>query len=383
MTDPFSRIIASFSMYKFISALTTPFNQMAAYKTGVIDAKGLQIVPDNELSQVQQNSFTDFDRLVISLKRIIVMVPDPWVRSYMKSPVTAVKLMSEECEKLGGDPEYFTWLAARELLACQYINEEAAAAIANSVGGGGVSGLDPETLGIPVSAQKRHVNKNKIFKRKKPLSEESTEQKTEREFGKSNTGLSGRGWGAFLGKGLLRATKHYITREGENIRFGSKGSPPSPTPTPSTRTTTTTTPLVPPIAAPSGLPPTPPPPSAGTGITVSRPRSRRVRVIQPQALPQPVSTTKPATRILTGPSVITRPDRMLPDLKREPVFTFVPPKKKIKDTVKINRQFKLKKKYSMGTPVSGVNWNIFTSSVETPPKARKKKKNSGQMTFDW
>lgn len=361
MTDQvFSRIISSFSMYKFISALTTPFNQMPAYKSGVIDTNGIQIVPDNQLTPVQQKSFTDFDRLVISLKRIIVMVPDPWVRSYMKSPVTAVKLMSEECEKMGGDPQYFIVLAARELLACQYINEETAAAIANSVGGEGISGLKPETLGIPVSAQKRHIKNNQIIKRKKPITEESTEEKTKKEFGGSNVGLSKSRWTSFLGKGMLRAAKHYITREGESVKFGSKGSPPTKTSTsPATSITTSTT--IPVSATPALPSPTLPSP-------VIKPAPRKVKAVvnSGPALPPPV---KP----------ITDPKKMLPDLSSIPVFAYSKSKKKISDTLKITPQFKVKRKYNLGSPVSGIGYNLFGNRQ----KARKKKNNNSQMTFGW
>jgi hypothetical protein len=40
--------------------------------------------------------------------------------------------------------------------------------VANSVGGGGIAGMKPEDLAVPVSAQKRHTSRNSIFKRKKP-----------------------------------------------------------------------------------------------------------------------------------------------------------------------------------------------------------------------
>lgn len=78
---------------------------------------------------------------------------------------------SKECEYLGGDSEYFKHIAARELDACRLLEQEGgapAAPIANSVAAGGIAGMKPEDLAIPVEAQKRHISRNSIFRRKKP-----------------------------------------------------------------------------------------------------------------------------------------------------------------------------------------------------------------------
>jgi hypothetical protein len=81
----------------------------------------------------------------------------------------------KECQYIGGDPEYFSEIATRELKACRLLEQEGgggaavgATSIANSVGGGGVAGMKPEDLAIPVEVQKRHTAKNSIFRRKKP-----------------------------------------------------------------------------------------------------------------------------------------------------------------------------------------------------------------------
>ena len=73
---------------------------------------------------------------------------------------------TEECESMGGDRDYFNQLANRELIACRILTEQdggASPVIANSVGGGGIAGLKPEDIGVPVSAQKRHTERNTIF----------------------------------------------------------------------------------------------------------------------------------------------------------------------------------------------------------------------------
>jgi len=86
--------------------------------------------------------------------------------------VSTLHKFSEECEVLGGNKQLFIELATRELEASHLLEQEGGAApaapITNSVGAGGIAGLKPEDIGVPVEAQKRHTARNSIFKRKKP-----------------------------------------------------------------------------------------------------------------------------------------------------------------------------------------------------------------------
>lgn len=171
-TNNLSKIISSFTVYKFLEALTTPFTHTSAYKRGIIDSRGIQIKPDEQLTAADKMVYTDFDRLVFSLRRLILMVPDPYVRRNMTNVISILNLISEECEKIDGDKEYFMEIAKREMSACRLFEEDgggaASAPITTSVGAGGVAGFKPEEIGVPVEAQKRNVMKNSIFKRKKP-----------------------------------------------------------------------------------------------------------------------------------------------------------------------------------------------------------------------
>jgi hypothetical protein len=84
---------------------------------------------------------------------------------------TTLQQFSTECEQLGGNFNLFIEIATRELDACRLLEQEGgavAAPIANSEAGGGIAGLKPEDIGVPVEAQKRHTSTNSIFKRKKP-----------------------------------------------------------------------------------------------------------------------------------------------------------------------------------------------------------------------
>ena len=169
-TNNLSKIITSFTVYKFLDALTTPFIKTQAYKRKIIDSKGNQIKPDEQLTQADKLAYTDFDRLVISLRRLIMMVPDPYVRRNMTNVVSVLNLISEECEKVGGDRQHFMETAKREMTACRLFEEGegGAAPIGNSVSAHGVAGFKEDEIGIPVETQKRYAGKNSIFKRKKP-----------------------------------------------------------------------------------------------------------------------------------------------------------------------------------------------------------------------
>ena len=173
-TNALSRIISSFTVYKFLEALTTPFIRTAAYQRGIIDQYGIQIKPDEDLTVADKQVYTDFDRLVFSLRRLILMVPDPYVRRNMTNVMSVLNLISEECEKLGGDSQMFTEMALREMDACRLLEDGAAGAapIANSMGGsfntgnvesglgnapGNLAGYDPPL-----------VSGKKIFRRRKP-----------------------------------------------------------------------------------------------------------------------------------------------------------------------------------------------------------------------
>lgn len=153
-----TEIITSFSLYKFVDALTTPFNRMPAYNLGIIDANGNQLKSIEELSQRELQQFTPFEQLIVSLKRLLVKVPDPYVRAHLTNVPAALALFTEECEKAGGNGAMFMEGAMRELRACGILREEgegAAAPIANSVAAGGVAGMKPDDIGVPVSVQKR------------------------------------------------------------------------------------------------------------------------------------------------------------------------------------------------------------------------------------
>lgn len=169
-----SNIVTSFTLYKFLDTLTMPFIQTDAYRLKIIDAKGNLLKDVSSLNPTEKAAYNDFYQLVFSLKRLLLKVPDPYVRSSLRNVTSALKLISEQCEQLGGNAEEFMERALREIDACRLLvlEQEGGAPVStapvNSVGGGGIAGMKPEDIGVPVEAQKRHTRTNSIFKRKKP-----------------------------------------------------------------------------------------------------------------------------------------------------------------------------------------------------------------------
>lgn len=165
--------VTSFSLYKFLDTLTTPFTQTQAYRMGIIDANGNLLKQLDKLNSTEKAAYNEFYRLVFSLKRLLLKVPDPEVRARLTNVSSAMKLIAEECSKIGANPEDFYSRGMRELEACRLVEEgeggAPATAPANSVSGGGIYGLKPEEATfLSKEGQKRHTSTNSIFKRRKP-----------------------------------------------------------------------------------------------------------------------------------------------------------------------------------------------------------------------
>ena len=170
-----SNIITSFTLYKFLDTLTIPFVKTDAYKLGIIDAKGNLLKNIHTLNPTEKAAYNEFYQLVFSLKKLLLKIPDPIVRANLSNVVTSLRLISEECEALGGNGQEFMERALRELYACRLIQEDGeggapvASAPVNSVGSGGIYGLKPEEATfLSPEAQKRHISGKQIFKRRKP-----------------------------------------------------------------------------------------------------------------------------------------------------------------------------------------------------------------------
>ena len=68
-------IFNAFVAYKFLKILSTPFKKTDAYKEGVIDEKGNQIVSRTDFNQDQKKSYSIFHHLIYKLKKLMNKVP--------------------------------------------------------------------------------------------------------------------------------------------------------------------------------------------------------------------------------------------------------------------------------------------------------------------
>lgn len=149
-----NQLINSFTLFKFIKDVTTPFSKLEAYKDGYIDADG----------NVMDEAINPYTRLIVNIKKLLKQIPNPNTKAKLKNLTTAISLFAEDVEKIGGDSD----IIYKNIM--NYLNEEM------SVGGGGISGVSPNpenTNNLPDTfltkkAQAKYVKKamRKIVRRK-------------------------------------------------------------------------------------------------------------------------------------------------------------------------------------------------------------------------
>jgi len=102
-----TKVIGAFTVFKFIKLMATPFRQMDAYKFGIIDSKGKFLKKSEELTSSRERKSVDvFNRLIINLKKLVKKIPDPSLQAQLKNVATAMILIKEESEKIGGDGDF-------------------------------------------------------------------------------------------------------------------------------------------------------------------------------------------------------------------------------------------------------------------------------------
>ena len=68
-------VFNAFIAYKFLKILSTPFEKTDAYKSGVIDEKGNQLVSRTDFNQEQKQSYSIFHHLIFKMKKLMNKVP--------------------------------------------------------------------------------------------------------------------------------------------------------------------------------------------------------------------------------------------------------------------------------------------------------------------
>ena len=89
-----SRAVDLFVTYRFLKLLVTPWKKQEAYKLGIIDANGKNLIKSRDFEREdQRTAFTLLHRLVFNCKRIMQKIP--FVRSQLGTYATALFLLKE------------------------------------------------------------------------------------------------------------------------------------------------------------------------------------------------------------------------------------------------------------------------------------------------
>lgn len=176
------RVFDALFLYRFIKRLVTPFEETDAYKLGIIDKDGNNLIPSKDLKTTEEkNAYTHFDILIFNLKKLIEKLP--FGKHKLASYAAAMFLLKEdvpENEDILADA-FAEFLDAVELDAGlmatlqEFIAHENSAfrryfhrrviedAPVNNVGGGGIAGTghDGEDPAVPPKAAKKYKKKNK------------------------------------------------------------------------------------------------------------------------------------------------------------------------------------------------------------------------------
>ena len=105
-----SKTVDNLLAFKILYMLVTPFDQTNAYKYGIIDKDGKVLKnPKSFTTSDEKNSYTQLDKLVFSLKRLIGKLPGG--KSQLASLVAAYWLVKESCGSMTPvNPEHFNVL---------------------------------------------------------------------------------------------------------------------------------------------------------------------------------------------------------------------------------------------------------------------------------
>lgn len=90
-----SRTADLFYTFRFLKVLVTPWEEMKAFKLGIIDKDGKPLKRSNEFTtEAERSSYTPFHRLVFHIKRLLNKIP--FGKSKIASYAAALWLIKEE-----------------------------------------------------------------------------------------------------------------------------------------------------------------------------------------------------------------------------------------------------------------------------------------------
>ncbi len=81
--------------YQFIRRLITPFEKTEAFKLGIIDKEGNNLIPRKDLkTDEQKDAYSYFNILIFNLKKLLGRLP--WGKTHLATLAAAVLLLKEE-----------------------------------------------------------------------------------------------------------------------------------------------------------------------------------------------------------------------------------------------------------------------------------------------
>jgi hypothetical protein len=158
ITESYSDIVTSFSIYKLITELTKNFKQLPAYKAGLIDENGKFLKREKYLNEKEKQILSPFARLVIGMKRLIGNLASSKLKAEFGYMQTAARALAFECKQVGGDDTLFLEEIQKVI---DVLVEEGE--IGNAVGNEAIANLDLKTGGPIIRPERK--NKSGILMR--------------------------------------------------------------------------------------------------------------------------------------------------------------------------------------------------------------------------
>ena len=126
-----NRAVDLFVTYRFLKLLVTPFEKQEAYKLGIIDKKGKNLIKSKNLeTEEQRQAYTLLHRLVFNCKKIMSKIP--LVRTQIGTYAAALFLLKEHYNIKGMDERAVTkYLMENNLIDCSNTISEEVIGIGN------------------------------------------------------------------------------------------------------------------------------------------------------------------------------------------------------------------------------------------------------------
>ena len=153
-----NRAVDLFVTYRFLKLLVTPFEKQEAYKLGIIDKKGKNLIKSKNLeTEEQRQAYTLLHRLVFNCKKIMSKIP--LVRTQIGTYAAALFLLKEHYNIKGMDERAVTkYLMENNLIDFSNTISEEVIGIGNMLPMGEYKLRDMGTADDDeVDAQKGHV----------------------------------------------------------------------------------------------------------------------------------------------------------------------------------------------------------------------------------